>query len=86
MTWQDAANGAFEFSAAFAVLNHCRVLYRAKRHEGVSITSTAFFWSWGVWNLYYYPHLNQWLSFTGGVAIMLSNFVWMGMMIYYRRT
>lgn len=85
MTWQDAVNGSFEFLAAIAILNHCRVLYAAKRFEGVSLMSTGFFWAWGVWNCYYYPHLDQWLSFAGGIAIMSANFLWLGLMLHYRR-
>lgn len=85
MNWQDFINGAFEASAALAVLNHCRVLYVAKTFAGVSLLSTAFFWAWGVWNLYYYPSLGQWLSFSGGVAIMLANLLWLALMLHYRR-
>ena len=83
MTWPDWINGSFEFGAGLAVLNHCRVLYIAKKHEGVSIASTAFFWSWGCWNLYYYPHLDQWISFVGGLSIMLANLLWLCLMIHY---
>lgn len=85
MTWPDWINGTFEFGAGLAVLNHCRVLYIAKKHEGVSITSTAFFWGWGVWNLFYYPHLDQWISFAGGLFIMVANLLWLCLMLKYRK-
>ena len=85
MPWQDVANGSFEFIAGFAVWNHARVLYRQKQVRGVSMLSTLFFSSWGWWNLYYYPWLDQWFSFLGGLSIMSGNLMWLGMMIYYTR-
>ena len=53
--------------------------------RGVSWMATTFFTSWGYWNLYYYPHLDQWWSFAGGVLIVVANTLWIGMMIYYIR-
>lgn len=85
MTWQDAVNALFEFGAGFAVLLHCRELYQDKIVRGASWVATAFFFSWGVWNLYYYPHLDQWLSFLGGLSIVSANVLWLGMMLYYIR-
>lgn len=85
MSWQDLVNASFEAFGAVAILRHCYVLYQAKRFEGVSLASTGFFWAWGIWNVYYYPHLGQWFSFVAGVAIMLSNFLWLGLMLHYRR-
>ena len=84
MTWQDLVNGSYESLAAFAVLNHCRVLYNAKKSEGVSILSVIFFWTWGIWNVYYYPHLNQWISFLGGCMIVLANGLYVYLLIKYK--
>jgi len=85
MAWQDATNGLFELIGAIAIFGHVLRLWKDKAVAGVSITATIFFASWGFWNLYYYPHLEQWLSFTGGVAIVLGNCVWIAGMIYYSR-
>jgi hypothetical protein len=82
---QDFINGSFEFLAGFFVLNHCRIVLKDKKVKGVSIISTIFFTSWGFWNLYYYPHLNQWLSFIGGIFIVSANTLWVILMIYFRR-
>ena len=82
----DLTNGAFELLAAVMVLNHCRVLYRDKAVKGISILSTAFFASWGAWNLYYYPSLGQWWSFAGGVGIVLANALWVALLLRYRKT
>jgi hypothetical protein len=80
----DAINGLFELSAGFFVLNHCRVLHAHKQVRGVSLTSSGFFLIWGVWNMYYYPALNQPLSFYGGVFVVAANAFYLGMMLRYR--
>ena len=85
MTLPDFINGAFEEVGGLFVLNHCRVLYRDKAIAGVSKLSTAIFFAWGVWNLYYYPSLDQWLSFFGGLVIVAGNCLWLCMMLYYAR-
>jgi hypothetical protein len=85
MPWPDLINGAFEALAGLFVLNHCRALHRDKMVRGVSIVSTAFFTSWGFWNLYYYPALGQWASFAGGLFIVSGNVLWVGMLLHYRR-
>ena len=76
-------NGIFELLAGIFVLNHCRVLYHDKIVRGASVLSTGFFFLWGIWHLYYYPHLDQWVSFAGGLLIVATNLLWVGMMIYY---
>lgn len=85
MTIPDAINGSFEALAGLMIGNHCRTLYRDKQVRGVSLLSTCFFAAWGIWNLYYYPHLGQIISFLGGLSVSTANAVWIGMMIYYRK-
>ncbi len=80
----DQINSLFEFAGALFILNHCRVLHRDKLVAGVSVLSTFFFFSWGVWNIYYYPHLDQTWSFYGGLCISLANTLYIGMLIRYK--
>jgi hypothetical protein len=84
-TWQDAVNGSFELVGGFAVLLHCWKLYKDKQIKGVSWLASLFFTLWGYWNLYYYPHLEQWLSLFGGTVIVAGNTMWVAMMLYYMR-
>lgn len=79
----DLINGLFEASGALFLLNHCRVLYRAKQVRGASALSTAFFAAWGLWNLFYYPNLGQMFSFAGGCLIVSANLLYVGLMLYY---
>ena len=85
MMWPDLVNGLFEGLAGFMILNHCRVLYKDKKVRGISVLSTFFFSLWGVWNLFYYPHLGQWISFVGGLFIVAANFLWVYLLVYYTR-
>lgn len=81
----DIINGLFELLGGLFVLNHCRSVLRDKAVAGVSIISTIFFTSWGVWNLYYYPSLNQWASFVGGLFIVAANCFWIALMLKFRK-
>lgn len=80
----DLINGLFETVGGLLILNHCRAVLRDKSVAGVSIISTVIFTSWGFWNMYYYPHLDQWLSFSGGLIIVSANSLWVYLMIKYK--
>jgi len=79
----DLINALFEFVGAGLVLMNVRQLFIDKRLCGVHWYPTAFFSAWGFWNLYYYPALDQWLSFAGGVALVLANTAWVVLALYY---
>lgn len=81
----DLINGTFEALAGLFVLMNCRQLYRDKRIRGACITPTVFFTLWGIWNLYYYPSLNQMASFLGGLSIAAANVLYISLMIRYRK-
>lgn len=86
MTFPDLINGAFESSGAFFISTSIVRLHKEKLVRGLHWLQVTFFMSWGYWNLFYYPHLHQWLSFTGGLAIVIANTIWLGQVIYYIRT
>lgn len=79
----DCINGGFELIGGLLYIINIVKLVKDKEVKGVSWIPTAFFTAWGAWNLYYYPSLNQWASFAGGVVIFLSNITWIGLVIYY---
>ena len=80
----DLINGSFEFLAGFFLLNNCFRVIKDKAVAGVSIISVIFFTLWGFWNLYYYPHLNQMISFFGGLLIVAANTFWVVLLLKYR--
>lgn len=84
MTWADATNGVFEAGTGLTALHSCWKLYQHKRVQGVSHWLMAWVSLWGYWNLYYYPSLDQWLSFCGGLLIVTANTVWLSLAWRYR--
>jgi hypothetical protein len=85
VAYPDLINGSFEAIGSLLVWLNIRQLYRDKVVRGVHIAPVMFWTAWGYWNIYYYPHLNQWLSFAGGISVVLANSVWVGQMLYYRK-
>lgn len=81
----DVINGLFEFFGSVMLWRNVAALYKDKRIAGVRAGSTAFFMAWGWWNTFYYPHLDQWWSFAGGLSIVIANTVWLVQMLYYGR-
>ena len=79
----DLINGLFETIGALFICRSIKLLHRQKQVHGVSVLPTSFFASWGAWNLYYYPHLHQWWSFSGGVLMVTINTIWVMQMAYY---
>lgn len=81
----DQVNGLFEcFGGVFIYLSVAK-LSKEKKVRGVSWLHAGFFALWGYWNLFYYPHLEQWVSFVGGILVVLMNTVWLGQLVYYTR-
>lgn len=80
----DVLNGAFELGGAVLMLFSVRALLRDKMVRGFSPAPMAFITMWGLWNLFYYPSLGQWLSFTGGVALVIMNSVQLALVWRYR--
>ena len=79
----DIINGMFELFGSVLLWRNVWQLYKDKQVKGVHWNATAFFAAWGYWNLYYYPSLEQWWSFWGGVSIVIANTIWLLQMIYY---
>ncbi len=81
----DLINGSFELLGGVVILLSIRRVLKDKKVAGVSWPHVAFFAAWGFWNLFYYPHLGQWLSFAGGLLIVTTNTIWVALLIYYTR-
>jgi len=73
---QDIINAAFELVGAFIVWMNVWKLYQDSEIKGIYWPTFAFFAAWGLWNLYYYPSLGQWLSFGAGVLLVSGNIAW----------
>jgi hypothetical protein len=85
MNKADAINGLYELIGGLCLLQNCFRLYKDKQVKGVTLHAAAFFATWSWWNLWYYPSLNQWLSFSGAILIAVTNAIWVVMAIYYTK-
>jgi hypothetical protein len=83
MSEADLINGVFESVGGFFIWLNIVKLHKQKMVRGVSWMHVAFFSAWGIWNLYYYPALAQWLSFFGGLFLVISNLIWLAQIAHY---
>lgn len=81
----DFFNGLFEFFGSIFIWKNVKAILRDKGYAGVDLGAVGFFFAWGTWNLYYYPHLDQWWSFLGGCSLTLANLVWVMLMFKFGR-
>ena len=79
----DTINGTFEAVGSLAVWFNVRQLLKDKFVAGCRWELSSFFTSWSAWNLYYYPHLGQWMSLVGGLSLCAANAVWFSLALYY---
>ena len=86
MDLPDLINGLFELFGAFVLLANVKMIRIDKTVRGMDWRTTAFFTSWGFWNIFYYSNLDQWASFAGGLAIAAVNLTWLGHIAYYKYT
>jgi len=85
MQVNDFINGGFELVSGLLSTINIFKLYKDKTVKGVSWIPLTFFTIWGMWNLFYYPSLNQWFSFIGGIVIFIVNIIWISMYFYYKK-
>lgn len=79
----DLVNGLFEAVGGVLLWVNAARLYKDKVVKGVWWPAYAFYFGWGLWNLYYYPSLTQWFSFAAGLNVVLANGTWVVLAIYY---
>lgn len=85
MSTPDLINGLFELVMGVMQWFNVQRLIKDREIKGVSWPIWFFISAWGLWNLFYYPHLGQMLSFWGGVLLVLANITWVSLACYYRR-
>lgn len=80
----DVINGLFELFGSYFTWMSAIQLYRDKHIRGMYWPSGIFFAVWGLWNLYFYPALGQWFSFSAGVVLVLGQVAWVFLLLRYR--
>ena len=80
----DQDNAVFELFGAILTLLHSRAILRDRRVAGVSILAVSGFAAWGIWNLFYYPSLDQWWSFSAGLLLCFANLLYLSLLVWFR--
>lgn len=80
----DRINALLEYMGVLFALYNCHILIQDNGQvSGVSIASIAFFTVWGVWNLFYYPHLGQKASAIAAGGLVAANGAWLVLYAVY---
>ncbi len=79
----DIVTGLFQLFAGILLFRNSWLLFKHKKIRGVSVLPTIFFLMWGFWNLFYYPYLEQMVSFYAGIIVLTANALWIGLAIFY---
>ena len=83
MLLPDTINGLFEgVGSVFMGFNVARIV-KDKCVRGFNWSTCAFFGAWSLFNLFYYPHLDQWVSTVGASLMAISNTTYVMLVIYY---
>lgn len=85
MITPDIINGLFELVGSVFVWINVHKIIQDKIVKGIYWPLSVFFAGWGIWNLYYYPFLEQWVSFGAGLLMATGNIAWVGMAYYYMK-
>jgi len=79
----DIINASFELVGSYFTWRNAQQLYKEKETKGVYWPTWLFFSVWGIWNLIYYPSLNQPLSFYAGIVLVSGNIAWVVLAVKY---
>ena len=81
----DFINGGFEAVGGIMTWFNVRRLLKDKKVRGVDWRIAGFWSSWSLWNIVYYPLLNQPLSWLAGLVLAVGNLAWLGLAYIYRK-
>jgi hypothetical protein len=77
----DHINGTFEVVGGLCSWANVHRYMKEREVKGVYWPTTFFYISWGLWNLFYYPSLNQPWSFWGGCFLTAGSIAWLCLVI-----
>jgi hypothetical protein len=81
----DIINGLFELCGGFLCWLNVKQILKDQSVKGVYWPIQIFFSAWGIWNLFFYSGLSQWMSFYGGIFLAIGNISWVILAAYYSR-
>jgi len=80
----DYVNAMFELGMAFCIFLSIRKLCKDRQVKGIHWANVAFPMLWGLFNIVYYPSLEQHASFFAGVVVVAMNAAYLYKINEYR--
>ena len=81
----DTINAFFEAAGAVFILPSILKAWRERMIRGGHWLTPAFFFSWGIWNIWFYPAAGQPLSGAVAIGCAVANGAWLALVIRYGR-
>lgn len=81
----DVTQAMWEAGSACLQLLNLRAVRRARKVEGVHWLPTAFYFAWGIYNIWFYRVLSLPFAFWASLAITAVNLTWLLHVWYYAR-
>lgn len=85
MAGLDLINAGFEVAATAALLPSVLRTWRSKSAQSASPWTPLFFGCWALFNLIYYPSLDQWLSAYAALMVGSVNLFWATLLWRYSK-
>lgn len=80
----DYTQAAWEAGSALLQLLNVRAVRRAKKIEGIHWLPTAYYFFWGVYNIWFYVALALPWAFYASLGITAVNLTWLAHVWYYK--
>jgi len=84
MITNDFINGGFELCGGLMIIPSILNLLKTKSADGVALSTVTFFTIWGLWNIYYYPAMDQPLSAAAAMMLTAANMTWWALVFKYK--
>lgn len=82
----DLINASFEIGASAIIWYNVHRILKDKEVKGLEWKTWIFYAVWGMYDfIYYYPHLEQTLSFYAAIFLSVGNWTWIGLAFKYRK-
>jgi hypothetical protein len=79
----DFLNSWFEWIASGMVYLNVWTIFKAKKINGVSLFATWYFSALGLFNLFYYSQLHQYISFSAGILVAIGDLIYLYLFLKY---
>ena len=81
----DIVNAMFQLGSAAMIWLNVVKIHKDKRVHGVVWYTFVFYATLGVWNIFFYHHLQQWWSIVAGSVVIFGNIAWCVLAVKYSR-